>query len=57
MEVFHKFNKEEAFKDKLYHENLLFSVSSFKNERIKAEKLTFFVLEKSLWCFLFRLSG
>ena len=59
MEVFHQFNKEEAFKDKFYHENLLCSVSSaFKNERIRAENLTyFFALEKSLWCFLFRLSG
>jgi hypothetical protein len=34
MEVFHQFNKEEAFKDKFYHENLLFSVSSSKTKEL-----------------------
>ena len=44
---------------KKHDENLLLSVSpAFKNGRIRAENLTyFFALEKSLWCFLFRLSG
>tara|TARA_B100001245_G_scaffold165623_1_gene125103 strand:- start:310 stop:486 length:177 start_codon:yes stop_codon:yes gene_type:complete len=58
MEAFHQFSKEAVFKDMRYHKNLLLPIfTAIKTQRIKAENVTFFALEKSLWCFLFRLIG